>query len=82
MSRWGVSCRTTKTPIRIIEDNVDKVKVGTMGIKMERVTMFEMETTKISTGVTMVVEMIRPVPMFHLKIGKLILGMVEVVWRC
>ena len=55
-----------------------------MGITTERVTMFEMATTTattISKGVTMVTEMIGVVHMFHLKIGKLYLGMVEVVWR-
>ena len=55
-----------------------------MRITTERVTMFEMATTITTTtsiGVTMVTETIRVGPMFHLKIGKLLLGMVEVVWR-
>ena len=46
--------------------------------------MFEMETTtatKNLTGVTMVTETIEVGPMYHLKIGKFLLGMVEVVWR-
>ena len=37
--------------------------------------------TTTSTGVTMVEEMIGRGPMFLLKIVKLLLGMVEVVWR-
>ena len=50
---------------------------------IERVIMSEMETTiatKTSTGVTMVIEMTGMGPMFLLKIVKLLLGMVEVVW--
>ena len=46
-----------------------------------RVIMSEMETTTAtttSTRVTMVIEM---GPMFLLKIVKLLLGMVQVVWR-
>ena len=73
-----------KAPIRRISVKVKEIKVGTMRIKIERASMFEMETTttkKTSTGVTMVTEMIEVGPMFHLKIGKLILGMVEVVYR-
>ena len=45
--------------------------------------MFERGTTTATTtsiGVTMVIETIVG-PIFHLKIGKLLLGMVEVVWR-
>ena len=38
-------------------------------------------TTETSIGVTMVTKMIGVDPMFHLKIEKLLLGMVEVVWR-
>ena len=53
-----------------------------MVIITERVIMSEMEittATTISTGVTMVTEMIGVGPMFHLKIVKLFRGMVEVV---
>ena len=49
-----------------------------------RVIMFEMEittTTKTSTRVTMVIEMIGMGPMSLPKIMKLLRGMVEVVWR-
>ena len=46
--------------------------------------MSEMEittATKTSIGITMETKIIRVGPMFHLKILKLLLGMVEVVWR-
>ena len=49
-----------------------------------RVIMSEMQTTTATTtsiGVTMVIEMIGMSPMSLLKIVKLLLGMVEVVWR-
>ena len=49
-----------------------------------RVIMSEMEITTAtitSIGVTIVTEMIGMGPMFHLKIVKLLLGMVKVVWR-
>ena len=83
MSRLGVFDRTPKAPIRRIGTEVKEIKVGTMGITTERVTMFEMETTTAttSTGVTIVTETIEVGPMFHLKIGKFLLGTVEVVWR-
>ena len=63
---------------------VKEIKVGYMGIKTERVTMFEMETTTVtttSTGVTTVIEMIGMGPMSLFKIMKLLLGMVEIVCR-
>ena len=84
MRRSGVSGGTPKAPIKKIGANVEEIKVETMKITTERVSMFEMETrimTTTSTGVTMVTDSIRVDPMFHLKIGKLILRMVEVVWR-
>lgn len=84
MSRRGVSDRIPKAPISRIGTKVKEIKVRTMRITTERVTMFEMATITAkttSTGVTMVIEMIGVGPMFHLKIGKLLLGMVEVVWR-
>ena len=46
--------------------------------------MFEMETkiaTTTSKGVTMVIETTGMDPMSLLKIVKLLLGMVEIVWR-
>ena len=49
-----------------------------------RVIMSEMETTTATTTltrVTMATEMIGMGPMFLLKIVKLLLGMVDVVWR-
>ena len=54
------------------------------GITTEMVNMFKMETTTMtttSTRVSMVTEMIKMGLMFHLKIGKFLLEMVEVVWR-
>ena len=47
-------------------------------------TMFNMKSTNsttTSTGVIIVTETIKVGPIFHLKIGKFLLGMVEVVWR-
>ena len=58
--------------------------VGTMVIKTERFIMFEMGITTAtitSIGVTVVAEMIGVSPIFHLKIVKLLLRMVEVVWH-
>ena len=49
-----------------------------------RVIMFEKEITTATTtsiGVTMVIELIGMGPMFLLKIMKLLIGMVEVLWR-
>ena len=55
-----------------------------MVTKTVRVIMSEMETkttTTTLTGVTMLIETTRMGPMSLLKIGKLLLGMVEVVCR-
>ena len=55
-----------------------------MEITTERSNMFEMETltaTTTSIGVTMVTKMIKEGTMFDLKIGKVLLWMVEVIWR-
>ena len=55
-----------------------------MGITIERAFMFEMETTTAtttSTEVPLVIETIEVGPMFCLKIGKLLLGMVDIVWH-
>ena len=59
-------------------------KVGSMVTIIVRVIMSEMETTTATTtsiGVTTVTEMIGVGPMSLLKIVKLLLGMVEIVWR-
>ena len=83
MSRRGVFDRTPKDPIRRISAKVKEIKVGTMGITTERVIMFEMETATAiitSTTVTMVIKTIGVDPMFHLKIEKFLLEMVEIVW--
>ena len=84
MSRWGVSDQAPKAQIRIIGAKVKGTKVGTMVTTTVRVIMSEMETTTVtttSTGVTMVIETTGVDPMFLLKIVKLLLGMVEIVWR-
>ena len=69
------------------KDNWRKVKgtkVGSMVTITVRVIMSEMETTTpktTSTGVILVTEMIGMDPMSLLKIMKLLLGMVEIVWH-
>ena len=71
-------------PIRRIDINVKEIKVETMVITTYRVNLFKMETinaTTTSTGIIMVTEIIKVAPVFGLKIGKLLLEMVEVVWR-
>ena len=63
---------------------VKETKVGSMVTITVRVIMSEMETTNAtttSTGITMVTEVIGMGPMCLLKIGKLLLRMVEVLWR-
>ena len=84
MSRRGVSDRVPKAHIKRIATKVKETKVGTMVTITVRVIMSEMETTTAtttSTGVTMIAEMIGMGPMSLLKIVKLLLGMVEIVWR-
>ena len=79
--RW-VSGQTPKAQIRKIDSKVQKTKVGTMVIINARFIMSGMgiTTTKTtSTGVTMLTEMKGVGPMFHLKIVKLLIGIVEVV---
>ena len=79
MSRRGVSDRAPKAQIRIIG-----TKVGSMVTITVRVIISEMEitiTATTSTAVTTVTEVIGMGHMFLLKIVKLLLGMVEVVWR-
>ena len=84
MSRRRVFDRVPKAQIRINSVKVKGTKVGTMVTKTVRVIMSEMETitaTTTSTGVTMVIQMIGMGPMFLLKIVKLMLGMVKIVWH-
>ena len=81
MRRWGFFDRTTKAPISA---KVNEIKFGTIGIPTKKFNLFEIETTTATTTlirVTMVTEMIGMGPMFHLKIGKFLLAMMEVVWR-
>ena len=84
MSRRGVSDRAPKAQIRIIDAKVKGTKVGTIVTITVRVIMSEMETTTVTTtltGVTMLIETTGMGPMSLLKIVKLLLGMVEIVWR-
>ena len=80
----GVSDRAPKAQIRIISAKVKGTKVGSMVTITVRVIMSKMENTTVtttSTRVTMVTEMIGMGPMSLLKIVKLLLGMVEIIWR-
>ena len=73
-----------KALIRRIDAKVKGTKVGSMVTITVRVIMSEIETTTAtttSTGAITVIEMIGMGPMYLLKIVKLLLGMVEVVWR-
>ena len=73
-----------KALIRRIGAKVKGTKVGIMVTTIARVIMSEMETPTVTTtlaGVTTVTEMIGMDPMSLLKIVKLLLGMVEIVWR-
>ena len=73
-----------KALIRRIGAKVKGTKVGTMVTITVSIIMSEMEnatTTTTSTGVTTVTKMRRMGPMSLLKIVKLLLGMVEIVWR-
>ena len=84
MSRRGVSDRAPKAQIRIIGTKVKGTKVGTMVTTIVRVIMSEMEATTATTtltGVNMLIETTGMGPMSLLKIVKLLLGMVEIVWR-
>ena len=84
MSRRGVSNRVRKAQIKRIGFKVKETKVGSMVTITVRVIMYEMEittTTKISIGVTMLTKMIVMGLMFLLKIVKVLLVMVEVVWH-
>ena len=84
MSRRGASDQALKAQIRKTGAKVKKTQVGTMVTTTVRVIISDMETTTAtttSTGVTTVTEMIGMGPMSLLKIVKLLLGMVEIVWR-
>ena len=84
MSRRGVFDQAPKAQIKIIGTKVKGTKVGTIVTTTVRVIMSEMETTTATTtltGVTMLIETIGMSPMSLLKIVKLLLRMVEVVWR-
>ena len=84
MSRRGVSDQAPKAQIRIIGAKVKGTKVGSMVSIIVKVIMSEMEITTATTtltGVTMLIETKGMVPMSLLKIVKLLLGMVEIVWR-
>ena len=84
MRRWGVSDQAPKAQIRITSAKVKGIKVGTMVTTTVKVIMSEMETTTTTTfltGVAMLIEMTGMGPMYLLKIVKLLLGMVEIVWR-
>ena len=72
-----------KALIMRIGAKVQETKVGYMVTITMRIIMYKMEitTATTSTRVTMVTEIIEMGPMFLLKIVKLLLGMVEVVWR-
>ena len=84
MNRWGVSDQVPKALIRRIGAKVKGTKVGTVVTTIVRVIMYEMVTTTAtttSTWVTKVTEMIGMGPMSLPKIVKLLLGMVDMVWR-
>ena len=84
MSRRGVSDQAPKAQIRKIGAKVKETKVGCMVTITVRVIMSEMETTTVTTtltGVNMLIELTGIGPMSLLKIGKLLLGIVEIVWR-
>ena len=80
----GGSDRVPKALIRRIGAKVKETKVGSMVTITVRVIMSYMETTTAtttSTWVTTLTEMIGMGPMSLLKIVKLLLGMLEIVWR-
>ena len=78
----GVPDQVPKALIRRIGAKVKGTKVGTMVTITVRVIDMETTTaTTTSTGVTTVTKIIGMGPASLLKIVKLLLGMVEVVWR-
>ena len=84
MSRRRVFDRVPKAQIRINSVKVKGTKVGSMVNITVQVIISESETTTAittSTSVTVVTEIIGMSLMSLLKIVKLLLGMVEIVWR-
>ena len=84
MIRRGVSDQTPKAPIRIIGATIKEAKVRTMVTTIKRVNMLGMGTTTTiinSTRINIVTRIIELGHILPLKIGKLLLGTVEVVWR-
>ena len=84
MSTRGVSDRVPKVQISIIGAKVKRTKVRSMVTITVRVIMLDMETTTsttTSTGVTTVTKMIGMGHISLLKIVKLLLGMMEIVWH-
>ena len=84
MSIRGVFDRVPNAQISRMEGKVKETKVRSMVTITVRVIMYEIDVTTArttSTGVTMVAEMIVTGPMFLLKIVKLLLGILEVVWH-
>ena len=82
--QMGVSDQAPKAQIKIIGAKVKGNQVETMVTITVRVIMFEMETTTATTTltwVTMLIETTGMGPMSLLKIVKLLLVMVEIVWR-
>ena len=73
-----------KDPTRKNGAKVKETKVGTMEITIEKVTMSVMGTsiaTTTITGTAMATETIGLDLMFPLKIGNLVLGKLEAIWR-
>ena len=84
MNGRGVSDRVPKSQIRRVGAKVKENKVRSMVTITVRVIMSEMETkttTTTSTRLTLVIEMIGMDLMSLLKIVKLLLRMVEIIWR-
>ena len=72
-----------KALIRRISTNIKETKVESMVTIIVRIIMSEIKTrtaTTTSTWLIMVTEMIGMGPMSLLKIVKLLLGMVKIVW--